>query len=182
MREHALDGDEALSLGDLHADAGVASVRLRVEGGKLLRREQDAVGIVQLVNESARGLFVKSRRVDGVDEAAGDDVEDLVEQASTLLALALLKYEASGHQRNQCEAEEHAFSGSGHTVYLIGEGVNLIRYARGGQCSQMTHKGHHRNIRPLRPPARRARSRRASRGSAAGRWHRAGGPAASSIS
>jgi hypothetical protein len=62
------------------------------------------------VDEAARGFLVKSRLIDGIDEAAGDDVQDLVEEASTLLASALLKYEAPGHQRNQRQAEEHAFS------------------------------------------------------------------------
>jgi hypothetical protein len=41
----------------------------------------------------------------------------------------LLEYETSGHHWNQQEAEEHRFSGSRHTGYEIGEGVNLIRYA-----------------------------------------------------
>src|ERR1700730_1615337 len=116
MREYALHGDEPLCLGDLHSDARVASVRLRVEGGKLLRGEQNAVRIVQLVDESAGSLFVKGCGIDCVDEAAGYDVEDLVEQTSALLALVLLKYEAAGQQRNQSEAEEQAFSGSRHTA------------------------------------------------------------------
>jgi len=54
--------------------------------------------------------------VDGIDEAAGYDVENLVEQTSALLALVLLKYEAAGQQRNQSEAEEQAFSGSRHAA------------------------------------------------------------------
>jgi hypothetical protein len=33
------------------------------------------------------------------------------------LALALLEYEASDHQRDKREAEKQAFSGSGHTVW-----------------------------------------------------------------
>jgi hypothetical protein len=42
----------------------------------------------------------------------------LVEKASALLTLALLKYEAAGHQRNQSEADEQRFPGSRHTVWL----------------------------------------------------------------
>jgi len=48
------------------------------------------------VDESAGSLLVKSCGVDGIDEAAGYDVENLVEQTSALLALVLLKYEAAG--------------------------------------------------------------------------------------
>ena len=36
------------------------------------------------MNEPAGGLFVKSRLVDAVDEAARDDGEDLVEEASSI--------------------------------------------------------------------------------------------------
>jgi hypothetical protein len=68
------------------------------------------------VDESAGSFFIKGRGVDCIDEPAGYDVEDLVEQTSTLLALVLLKYEAAGQQRNQSEAEQQAFSGSRHTA------------------------------------------------------------------
>jgi hypothetical protein len=70
------------------------------------------------------------RGVDGVNEATRHDVEHLIEEASTLLGLALLEYKASRHHRNEKEAEENTFSGSRHTGYEIEEGVGLIRYAR----------------------------------------------------
>jgi hypothetical protein len=54
--------------------------------------------------------------IDCIDEAAGHDFQNLVEKTSTLLALALLKDESAGQQRKQRQANEHAFSGSGHTV------------------------------------------------------------------
>jgi hypothetical protein len=82
------------------------------------------------VNQATRGLLVEGSCVDGINETAGDDVEHLIEEPSTLLGLALLEYETSGHHWNQKEAEEHVFSGSRHTGYVIEEGVNLIRYAR----------------------------------------------------
>jgi hypothetical protein len=81
------------------------------------------------VNQPARGRLGEGRRIDGVDKAAGDDIEDLIKEPSALLGLVLLEYETSGHHWNQQEAEEHRFSGSRHTGYEIGEGVNLIRYA-----------------------------------------------------
>ena len=112
MGEDALDGDEALGLGNFHPDAGVPAVGLSIEGRELLGRQQDAVGIIELVHQAARSLFVESRRIDGVHETRGYDAQHLVEQPSTLLALLLLKDEASDHQRNQCEAEEQTFSGS----------------------------------------------------------------------
>ena len=62
------------------------------------------------MDQSPRSLFVKSRLVDCIDEAAGDDVQDLVEKPSTLLGLAFLKYEGSGHQWNHRQAEERGFS------------------------------------------------------------------------
>ena len=68
------------------------------------------------MNETTRCFLVKGGRIDGIDEAGGDDVQHLVEETRALLTLALLKYEASSHQRNQREAEEQSFSGSGHTA------------------------------------------------------------------
>jgi hypothetical protein len=62
------------------------------------------------VNESARGLFVKSCRVDGINEAIRNDIQHLIQKSGTLLTLTLLEDEASGHDRNEEEAEEHAFS------------------------------------------------------------------------
>ena len=116
MWKDALYGNGALGFGDLHSDAGIATVGLRVEGRQLLRRKQDAIWVVELVDQAAGSLFVESCCVDSIDEARGDDVQDLVEEASALLTFALLEYEASDHQRNQSEAEEQTFSGSRHTV------------------------------------------------------------------
>src|SRR5437660_4311080 len=116
MRKHALNSNEALCLGDLHADAGITPVSLRVEGRELLGRKQDAVRVIQLVDEPACSFFVESRSVDSVDEAGGNDVQDLVEEASALLAFTLLECETSGHEWYQSQAEEQAFLGSGHTV------------------------------------------------------------------
>ena len=116
MREHALNADEALGFGDLHPDASVTTVGLGIEGGQLLWRQEDAVRVIQLVDQSARCLLVKSCCIDCIDEAGGDNVQNLIEQASTLLALALLKHEAADHQWNKSEAEQQTFSGSRHTV------------------------------------------------------------------
>jgi len=68
------------------------------------------------VDQPSGRLLVKSGCVDSVNEAGGHDIENLVEQTSALLALVLLKYEASGHQWNQREAEQQTLSGSGHTA------------------------------------------------------------------
>jgi hypothetical protein len=62
------------------------------------------------VNESARCLFVKSRGVDGIYEAARNDIKNLVQKSSTLLGLMLLEDETTGHDRDEQEAEEDAFS------------------------------------------------------------------------
>ena len=107
--------------------------------------------------------------------SAHEHLEHLVEEPSTLLGLALLEYEASGHHWNENEAEEHGFSESRHTGYVFGEGVNLIRYARKAAVFQrMTHKRHHRTHSDwFRQLSRRVRNPLASRGLAAGRWRRA---------
>jgi hypothetical protein len=62
------------------------------------------------VNESACCLFVKSRGVDGIYEATRNDVQNLVQKSSTLLGLMLLENETTGHDRDEQEAEEDAFS------------------------------------------------------------------------
>jgi hypothetical protein len=62
------------------------------------------------VNESARCLLVKRRSVDGIDEATRNDVQNLVQKSSTLLGLMLLEDETTGHDRDEQEAEENAFS------------------------------------------------------------------------
>src|SRR5687767_2820764 len=118
MWEHPLNGHEPLCLGDLHSDAGVASIGLRVERRKLLRRQQNAVRIVQLANQSARGLLVQRRLVNGIDEAARDDVEHLIEQAGTLLGALLLEHETTRNERDEHEAYEEAFRGSGRSALM----------------------------------------------------------------
>ena len=132
MGEDALDSDEALGLRDFHPDACIATVGLRVEGRKLLRRKQDAIRIIELVDQTASGLLVEGRRVDGIDEAGRDDVQDLVEEPGALLAFTLLKYEASDHERDQDEAEEQSFSGSRH--YKLGM-VKVDPSYAGARCS-----------------------------------------------
>src|SRR4051812_47912946 len=110
MREDALNGDKALSLGDLHSNAGVATIGLGVERRELFGRKQHAIRIIQLVDQPPGCFFIQGSRIDGVDEAAGNDIENLVQKTSALLALALLKYEAAGHQRDEDEAAKHEFS------------------------------------------------------------------------
>src|SRR5882762_5565453 len=108
-----------LALIPLMAGGFVFQQRDSQQGARLLdqvlnivsTRFVDTVDAATLYEKAARGL-VKGRGIDSDDEACGDDVEDLVEKASALLAIALLKYEAAGHQRNQSQAEEKAFLGS----------------------------------------------------------------------
>src|SRR5689334_18956484 len=112
--ENALHGYKALSFGDLHSDAGVTPVGLGIETRKLFRREKHAVWIVELVDKTARGLLIQCGLVDGIDEACGNDVQYLVEETRSLLALALLKYETARCNGDQDKACEQAFSDSGH--------------------------------------------------------------------
>jgi hypothetical protein len=59
------------------------------------------------VDESASSLFIQSGLIDGIDESGRDDAEHLIEEARTLLGLALLKYEAASQDGNQQQADEH---------------------------------------------------------------------------
>ena len=68
--EDALDGDEPLYFTDLHSDSAVTSTGLGIEGCQLLWREEEGVGVVQLVHQSSRRFLVKSRGIDAVYEAS----------------------------------------------------------------------------------------------------------------
>lgn len=110
VREHTLYSYEALGLSDLHPDAGVPTIGLSVEGGQFLRRKEYAVRIIELVNQATGSFLVERGSVDGIDEAGRNDIKDLIEEPSALLALTLLEYEATGHQWDEHEAEKDAFS------------------------------------------------------------------------
>jgi hypothetical protein len=69
------------------------------------------------VDEPAGCFFVQSCGIDCIHETGRDNIEHLVQESSTLLALALLEYETSGHHWNQDKTEKHGFSGSRHTAF-----------------------------------------------------------------
>ncbi len=108
------DGDVPLLILDLHPDPAVAAGGLGGETGELLRREELGIGVLELGDETACGLLVQRRGVDGVDEAIGDERQDLIEEASAFTGPAILDDEAADEERSEERADEEGLADARH--------------------------------------------------------------------
>ena len=127
VREDVRDDDARARLADLHADATVAPAGASRELGEPLGRQKLGVGIVELVHQTGRRLFVQGRRVERVHEPVRHQGEHLVEDAWPVVADARLQREAARderhqRQRRQCDGAKPGLAEGRHSTAARGGG------------------------------------------------------------
>src|SRR6476646_9273468 len=80
VRKHLGNDNLILLRLDLHADAAVSTASIGRESLQLLRSQELAVWIVELLHKASRRLLVKLARVESIDVALIDELENLIEQ------------------------------------------------------------------------------------------------------
>ena len=83
VREDFADDDLTLLRLDLHTDAAIATASIGRERFELLRSEQLAVRIVELLHQAPRCFLVELASIERVDVALVHELENLIEQRLT---------------------------------------------------------------------------------------------------
>ena len=117
VRVHRLDGDEMRLriFGDEHSEPAVAAAGLALELLHVFRREQLAVRIVQLLDESARRFLEHVRSWNRVDITLADERHHLLEEQAATALRATLKQEAASDHGDAEGADERDGSGARHS-------------------------------------------------------------------
>ena len=103
--EHAHDDDRAFLLLDLHADAAVLAGGHGRESLELRGSVELGIRIVELLHETARGLFEELILLKCVDEALADEREHLVEHVRAIAGGLPLDGSTPDDDRQRYDAE-----------------------------------------------------------------------------
>src|SRR5580698_3625690 len=136
VREHLADGDAGpgANVFDHHADAAVAPAGPAREFRIAPRREQLAVGVIELAHEPLRGLLVQRARAQGVDEAVVHQRQHLIEDAGAIRIGARPQDKSAREQRDQDQRRDRDGTGPGTTESWHSAGhsewkASLARYS-----------------------------------------------------
>ena len=100
IREDLLDHHLIVLLPDRHAQAGVVVPQgVPLEGGQLLRRIEVGVRVLEVLDQTARRLFIYRAATQGIDRIVLDSLQNLRKQSRPIGELLILENERAPHER-----------------------------------------------------------------------------------